>query len=119
MPKKFLSVLDTIGKDFAKGLDIVLPIAQAAEPFVSTYNPAIGALYATVVGIVVQTEQKFAALGKQSGNGPQKLAEAATIAAPVVEQVFQLSGVKADSGMVNDYVSAVVGMLNATPAQAK
>lgn len=123
MANRFITFLEAIGKDIEHGLarlqpiaERVLGIAQAAEPYVSALDPAIGPLFTTVVGTVSSIEQKFAALGKQSGSGAQKLQEATTILQPVIQQAFAAAGKPSDGQTVQNYISAVVGFLNAIPA---
>ena len=76
---KFVSILEAIGKDCKKGLDVVLKIGQVAAPFLSAANPLAGSILSTTIGVVLQTEQKYAALGQQTGSGTQKLADATAI----------------------------------------
>jgi hypothetical protein len=111
MSNKFESFLKAVGHDFKIGLDHVLPIAQAAVPAVSIINPGVGALLQTSVGVALATEQKFAAMGQQSGTGQQKLAEAVSILNPIIKQVFPQFG----DAEVQNYVNAVVALLNALP----
>src|SRR5208282_5176371 len=125
MTAKFITFLEAIGKDIEHGLAMIQPVvekvlglAQAAEPYVAALDPAIGPLFTTVVGTVSSIEQKFAALGKQSGTGVQKLTEATTILQPVIAQAFTAAGKPADATTVQNYISAVVGFLNAIPASA-
>ncbi len=116
MSNKFVSFLETVGKDFTKGLNEILPFAQAAGNAVALVNPAYGALIQTTVATVIATEQKFAASGKQSQTGSQKLADVVTILEPVVIQTLKGYGVDADTSHVQNYVNAVVGLLNNLPA---
>lgn len=119
MSNRFLTFLEKIGHDFKVGLDTILPFAQAASvTIVPALDPAIGPLFATTVGVVSQTEQKFAAMGQQSGTGVQKLAEATSILQPVVAQAFAAAGKPSDNTTVQNYINAVVAFLNAVPATA-
>lgn len=113
---KFISFLEAAGKDIEKGLSVVLPIAQAATPFVTAADPAIGGLFSTTVATVVSVEQKFAAMSKQSGSGTQKLGEVTQILAPVILQTFASAGVEIDNSHVSNYINAVVALLNALPS---
>jgi hypothetical protein len=113
---KFLSFLSHIGQQFKKGLDAVLPFAQAASVGVAVVNPGIGAALQTTIGVISQTEQKFAAMGQQSGTGSQKLAEATQVLEPALLQIFSANGMQADTTHVQGYINAVVAMLNALPA---
>jgi len=116
MANKFLTFLQKVGQDFEKGLTFVLPVAQAAAGVVAVGNPALGAIINTSIGVVLNVEQKFAAMKQQAGTGTQKAAEALTILYPAFEQIFGQYGVKIDSGMVENYINAIVAALNAFPA---
>jgi len=116
MANKFLTFLQKVGQDFEKGLTFVLPVAQAAAGVVAVGNPALGAIINTSIGVVLNVEQKFAAMKQQAGTGTQKAAEALTILYPAFEQIFGQYGVKIDSGMVENYIDAIVAALNAFPA---
>ena len=126
-PKKngFISFLDAVGTDFKKVFSFLAPIAVAATPIVglvglATGNPALGTAYAaidtTIQNVVIQTEQKFAAMGQQSGTGAQKLAEAVSIVTPAMTQILGNVGVQTNSTLVTAWVNAVVALLNAYPA---
>ena len=76
MSNKFVTFLEDIGADFKNGLAKLLPIvskvvavAEVAVPEVAALDPAVGAIFQTVVGTVSTVEQKFAAMGQQSGTG--------------------------------------------------
>lgn len=114
--RSFVSVLDQIGHDFKVIFEKVVPVAKVAEPFVAILDPALSPLFNTVVGVVSEVEQKFAALGQQSGSGPQKLAEALQIVSPAAQALLQVAGRQHDSGTVEKYVNGVVQLLNAIPA---
>ena len=113
---KFVSILEAIGKDCKKGLDVVLKIGQVAAPFLSAANPLAGSILSTTIGVVLQTEQKYAALGQQTGSGTQKLADATAILQPLLSQVLGDVGKPADATKVTAYINSVVANLNATPA---
>src|ERR1700683_1863550 len=110
MTNKFISFLDDIGADFKNGLAKLLPvvaegvkIATLAEPEVTALDPAVGVLFQTVVGTVSTIEQKFAAMGQQTGTGTQKLATAVTILQPIVSQAFAAAGKPSDATTVSNY----------------
>ncbi|HEY4045562.1 MAG TPA: hypothetical protein VGM27_01745 [Acidobacteriaceae bacterium] len=122
----FKSFLSAVGHDFENGLNLVLgdvsKIATIEAPILATLNPQAGALASQIAalstqayGIVVQTEQKFAALGKASGTGVQKAAEAITILTPAVAQVLGLAGQRLSTS-VSAFIEGAVGILNALPA---
>lgn len=112
----FLSFLKAVGKDIEHGLAKVLPIAQAVEPFLAIAAPGFAPIYNATVGVVVQTEQKWAAIGKQDGTGQQKLAEVVSVLGPIIQQGFSVAGKPADPAQVQAYINAVVALLNSLPA---
>lgn len=123
MTNKAVTFLEDVGKDFKNGLTKLLPIvakgvqiAQVAEPFVTALNPLIGSIFQTTVGTVASIEQQFTALGQQTGTGVQKLATATTILAPVLSQALSAAGYASDLPTIQNYITAVVGFLNAIPA---
>lgn len=113
---KFESFLSTVGKDVKKGLDVILPFAEAATPFIAIANPAVGGILQTTIAVVVATEQKFTAMGQQDKSGPAKLAESVTILEPAVKQAFAQAGIEIDTSHVQNYINAVVALLNSMPA---
>jgi hypothetical protein len=123
MTNKFVTFLEDIGADFKNGFAKLAPfivkgvaIAEAAAPEITALNPLVGSVFSTVVATVSEVEQKFAALGQQTGTGVQKLAEATTILAPVLGQALTAAGKAADLPTVQSYINAVVAFLNAIPA---
>lgn len=123
MANKFVSFLESIGHDFKVGLAKLDPIVkegivlgQAAEGPITALDPALGAIFTTTVATVSSIEQKFAAMGQQTGSGVQKLAEATTILSPVIQQAFSAAGKASDVATVSNYISAVVDFLDAIPA---
>ena len=116
MSNKFVSFLETVGRDFARGLAAILPWAQAAEVAVSFFAPALGPLFNTTVSAVVLAEQKYTALGKQKGSGPEKLKDVLQIAEPVIAQGLADAGKSSDTAAVTNYINGVVAVLNAAPA---
>jgi len=123
MANKFVSFLEAVGADFKKGFEAAFPyvekatqIAAAAELPISSLDPAVGVVFSAVVNECLNVEQKFAAMGQQTGSGPQKLQTVAQILGPVITQVFQATGRPTDAVTVNAYISAVVAFLNAVPA---
>jgi hypothetical protein len=112
----FISFLKSVGSAFKKGLPVVLKAAQIADVGISVVNPALGGIINTSIATVLGVEQKFAAMGQQSGTGPQKLSEAVTILYPAFEQIFGQYGVKIENSHVENYINAIVAALNAFPA---
>lgn len=122
----FISVLETVGKDFENGLILVLgdisKIAAAEAPVISKINPAAGAvagqiaaLTSQALGIATQTEQKLQALGHTNVATGQKIAEVAMILIPAVAQVLGLVGVQATS-IANEIATSAVNILGALPS---
>lgn len=110
----FKSVLQTIGEDFLKGL----PWLEKAGSVVTLFDPALGTLFNQTLNIVATVEQKWAALGKQSGTGAQKLADAVQIGEPVIAQGLKLAGKSSTTADVTNYINAVVAVANSAPAPA-
>lgn len=108
----FKSFLQKVGEDFMKAL----PWLQKAGQVVTVFDPALGDLFNSTVNIVATVEQKWAALGKQSGTGTQKLADAVQIGEPVIAQGLKLAGKASDTAAVTTYINSVVAVLNAAPA---
>ena len=121
----FIGVLETLGKDFAKGLKWAVTYMVPVEKLVALLFPA-AAPAATAVAdattliqnAVVLVEQKYAASGVQSGTGTQKLAEVMTLAGPAVTQLLTQAGITATVDYIQSLVSAVVAVLNAQPMPA-
>src|SRR5580692_4401784 len=77
----FVSVLETIGKGFAKGLKWAVEYAVPVERLVGLLFPAVAPVAneladatSLIQTAVLLVEQKYAASGAQSGTGTQKLA---------------------------------------------
>jgi hypothetical protein len=127
----FVSVLETIGKGFAKGLKWAVEYAVPVEKLVGLLFPAAapianGLADATslIQTAVLLVEQKYAASGVQSGTGAQKLAEVMLLTEQSVTALLAKAGVTADTSYIESVVSAVVAILNVqnasvtTPAAA-
>jgi hypothetical protein len=119
MSVTFTSVLEAIGKGFAKGLEWAVRYAIPVEKLVGTLFPAAAPVAAgladataLIQNAVLLVEQKYAAAGVQSGTGAQKLAEVITLASPVVTQLLSQAGVNASAAYVRNLVNAVVAILN-------
>ncbi len=119
MSMTFTSVLEAIGKGFAKGLAWAVSYAIPVEKLVGTLFPAAarpppGLADATylIQNAVLVVEQKYAAAGVQSGTGAQKLAEVITLVGPVVTQLLSEAGVTASAAYVQNLINAVVAILN-------
>jgi hypothetical protein len=115
----FVSVLETVGKGFAKGLKWAAEYAVPVEKLVGLLFPAAapvanGVADATslIQTAVLLMEQKYAASGVQSGSGAQKLAEVMLLTEQAVTALLAKAGIIADSAYIANIVSAVVGILN-------
>lgn len=122
----FVSVLETVGKDFENGLNLILgdvsKIAAAEAPVLSKINPAAGAIAGQIasltsqaLGIATQTEQKLQALGQSKVTVAQKVSEVALILIPAVIQVLGLAGDQASS-IANEIATSAVSILGALPS---
>lgn len=119
MANKFVSFLETVGRDFKKGLDFILPwAAGAGEVAVSLFAPSLGSLFNQTVNAVVTAEQAAAAIGKQTGSGAQKLASVVQLMGPLIATALADAGKASDTASVQAYINAVVTILNAAPAPA-
>ncbi len=124
----FTSVLQTIGKDFAKGLKFAFQYAIPVEKLVAMLFPQtapvaneLASATALIQSAVLLVEQKFAASGVQSGTGAQKLAEVLLLAGDTVTALLTKAGIPATADYIAKLVSAVVAILNAQqmPATAR
>jgi hypothetical protein len=119
----FIGVLETIGKDFAKGLKFAVTYAVPVEKLVALLFPAAAPALAVaaeattlIQNAVLLVEQKFAAAGVQSGTGAQKLAEVLTLAEGSVTSLLAQAGITASTSYVTSLVNAVVAILNVQPS---
>ena len=110
------SFLSKLGKDFEKGLSVLEPIAQVAAPVIAIAAPGIAPVYSLVQNVVVATEQKFAAMGKQTGTGPQKMQEVLQILEAPLQYLLPSFGVpNPTTANIEAYIQSVVDGLNALP----
>ena len=120
----FISVLETIGKGFEKGLKWAVAYAVPVERLVALLFPAAAPVATELAdattliqNAVLLIEQKYAAAGAQSGTGPQKLAEVLLLTEQTVIGLLTRAGLHADSGYIASIVSAIVAILNVQEAQ--
>jgi hypothetical protein len=120
----FISVLETIGKGFEKGLKWAVEYAVPVEKLVALLFPEAAPLAAGVANAtsLIQTavllvEQKYAASGVQNGTGAQKLSEVMLLTEQSVTSLLSSAGITADASYLQSIVSAVVGILNVQAAQ--
>jgi hypothetical protein len=109
---KFVSFLEAIGRDIKKELPWV---AKVAEVGVAGFFPAASPLFNQIANECITAEQNFAAIGQQSGTGPQKAAAVTQVAGNLIQQFLTESGSKLT---VAQYIDTVVNMLNITPPPA-
>ena len=121
----FISVLEKIGKEFAKGLTFAVSYAVPVEKLAALLFPSAAPELAGVVSAttliqnaVLMVEQKYTAAGVQKGTGTQKLAEVMQLAGDAVTSLLTASGIKADNDYIQKLVSAVVSILNVQAAPA-
>ncbi len=119
MANKFLTVMQTIGKDAKLVFTEVTKYLPEAATLAKLLYPAPSASVVGVVnavGLIQQAvaviEQKYAALGSAAGTGAQKLAEALAIVSPTVTQLLAAEGVPVDREYIQKVVNAVVAILN-------
>ncbi len=115
----FTGVLQTIGKEFEKGLTWAVQYAVPVEKLVALLFPASAPAATTLAdattliqNAVLEVEQKYAASSAQNGTGAQKLAEVMTLTSSAVTALLKQAGVTADTSYVQSLVSAVVAILN-------
>ena len=115
----FRGVLEAIGKGFEKGLQWAVAYAVPVEKLVGLLFPAAAPATTAVAdattlvqNAVLLVEQKYAAAGKQSGTGAQKLAEVMLLTQPVVTELLTQAGIEANTSYIQSLVSAVVAILN-------
>jgi hypothetical protein len=121
----FVSVLETIGKGFAKGLKWAVEYAVPVERLVGLLFPAAAPIAneladatSLIQSAVLLVEQKYAASGVQSGTGAQKLAEVVLLTEQSVTSLLAKAGVASDTSYIQNLVSAVVAILNVQNASA-
>lgn len=121
----FRSVLEAIGKDFAKGLKFALTYAIPVESLAALLFPASAPVMSAaedattlIQNSVFAVEQKFTAAGVQSGTGAEKLADVLALSQGAVTTLLSQAGIAASPAYVADLVNAVVAILNAVPAPA-
>jgi hypothetical protein len=121
----FVSVLETIGKGFAKGLKWAVEYAIPVERLVGLLFPAAAPVAneladatSLIQTAVLLVEQKYAASGVANGTGAQKLAEVMLLTEQSVTALLAKAGITTDSSYIAKVVSAVVAILNVQSAPA-
>lgn len=117
----FISVMKKVGQDVEKLFESK-PFKvgeKVAETVVGMAFPGMGPLFNLTVQAVLTAEQNFASISKSSGNGTQKLAAVMAAAGNLITQGLKDAGVSdVNEQKVQDYIGAVVKVLNTTPAPA-
>lgn len=113
---KFVSFLKTAGADIEKGIEKAAPFFDLGSKVAASIGgPGAGIIFSLVSGTVLNVEQKFAAIGKQSGTGAQKLQDAVSILGPALTQLFQSAGWNNEAAAIQGYISNVVDWMNSFP----
>ncbi len=120
----FISVLEAIGKGFAKGLKWAITYAVPIERLVALLFPAaapaakeLADATTLIQNAVLMVEQKYAASGAQSGTGSEKLAEVLVLTEQAVVALLGKADITADATYIANLISAVVAILNAQQSQ--
>jgi hypothetical protein len=120
--KKFVSVMELVGKDALKVLGVVKEYLPEAAALASVLFPQdVAAITGVVNSIelvqnaVVLVEQKMAAAGTPTGTGVQKLAEVTALVGPVVTQLLTAEKIPCDAAFLTKMINAVVAILNVKP----
>lgn len=115
----FIGVLETVGKEFVKGLKWALEYAIPVEKLVALLFPSAAPATTALIdattliqNAVIAVEQKYAAANMQNATGAQKLAEVMLLAEPVVSALLTQAGIAASTDYIQSLVSAVVALLN-------
>jgi hypothetical protein len=112
----FKSIMQAIGHDIKKAFDFIMPwAATTGAAAISVYAPQLGPLYNATVQAVLTAEAKWAAIGKSSGTGQQKLADVVQSIGPLISQGLIDAGKPGDDAAVQRYISSVVTVLNTAP----
>ena len=104
--KKALTFLEHVGQDIAKGFAKAAPIVEGAEPYISLAFPGFGPLFASIANEVISVEQKFAAVGKQTGSGADKLASVLGVIQPVAQQILGSANLPNDAATITRLVTS-------------
>jgi len=107
----FIPFLKHLGTDIEHGFERLEPLLPAIDSIVAAINPGIGVLFATTANVIVEVEQKFAAVAKEQSTGPQKLAQVVKILGPVIGSYLQTT----DQTEIQAWVNRIVALLNAIP----
>lgn len=109
---KVFTFLGHLGQQTEKGIELVSPYLGDIAALISIANPVLGAAFLATGKTVVLVEQKFSAIGKQSGTGAQKAAEVFAVAGSVVESALRQGGHASAEADVKKYIDYIVSVLN-------
>lgn len=125
MTNKFVSVMETVGKDILKAWADVVKYLPAVSGLAALLFPGEAAATAGVVNslsliqqAVATVEQKFAAAGAATGTGAQKLAQVISMVGPTVTQLLSQEGLSVNTSQLTGIINAVVAVLNVQTAPA-
>lgn len=117
---KFVGFLETVGKDFEKGLVFAVKEAPVVDGIANDIWPASAAVTvpATLAlnllqNSILSIEQKYAAAKVQNGTGTQKAADVIALAGPTVISLLTQAGVPAvDDAYVQELITLLVDVMN-------
>ena len=110
MANKFVGFLEAVGRDIKKALPWVSTIGEAA---ISVFLPGMAPIFNQTVNAVITAEQNFTLV---KGTGEQKALAVTQIMGPLIAQALTDAGKPADATAVQNYINAIVTILNTTPA---
>ena len=111
--QKKVSVLQHIGQVLRKALHIGEEIAAVAEPIVALRFPEVAPLYASTLGMAVQSE---ALLGSEPGTGLQKMQIAAPQLVANAQAWAKANNIDWPDADVQKWGSAVIDTMNLIPS---
>jgi hypothetical protein len=121
----FISMMQAIGRDVLRAFEDVVRYLPPAVTVASMFFPITAVPLASTVASVnliqqaiVMVEQKFAAAGKATGTGQQKLADVLTYVKPTVTQLLLTDKITVNDTKLTNIINAIVAILNAQDAPA-
>jgi hypothetical protein len=123
---KFVGFLETVGKDFEKGLVVAVKAAPVVDGLANELWPASAAVTvpATLAlnllqNSILSIEQKYAAAKVQNGTGVQKAADVVALAGPTAISLLNQAGVpEVDDTYIQNLIKLLVDLLNLHPSFA-
>lgn len=117
MSNKFVSWLENAGKDIEKDFTIAEPYVEGmGEAAVSAFLPGAAPAINSTINTIIATEQKYAALGKQTGTGASKLQDVLGISGPVIANFLKQAGQPNDATSVTNVINSLVTIMNLMPS---